>query len=96
MHREVATHFESIEEALQFHSSRPASANKIPIIWGMLDSDPRATNKAISEKLSSKGLFADGTLIGEIRRSVRRAKGLPPRKPRKNSSQGKRPRTPFR
>ena len=90
MHREVAPHFESIEEALQFHSNRPASARKIPVIWSILDKDPKSTNRRITEQLADKGLYADGTLIGEIRRSVRKVKGLPARKPRKISTKSKR------
>jgi len=89
MHRTVAPYFESIEEALQYHSNRPASARKIPVIWGILDKDPTTTNKSIVKILADRGLFADGTLIGEIRRSIRRVKGMPARKSRKSSSTGR-------
>lgn len=83
MHRKVATAFESVEEALQYHSNRPSTSKKIPVIWAILEEDPKTTNKDIVRLLNEKGLFADGTLIGEIRRSVRKAKGLPARKSRK-------------
>ena len=83
MHRKVATAFESVEEALQYHSKRPSTSKKIPVIWAILEEDPKTTNKDIVRLLNEKGLFADGTLIGEIRRSVRKAKGLPARKSRK-------------
>ena len=83
MHRKVATAFESVEEALQYHSNRPSTSKKIPVIWAILEEDPKTTNKDIVRLLNEKGLFADGTLIGEIRRSVRKSKGLPARKARK-------------
>lgn len=70
--------FASLEEALAYHSGRPAKKKKIPILWDLLTGNPDLTNQDLYRVLQAKRIPVDLVLMGEVRRSVRAAQALPP------------------
>ena len=72
MSNRAESFFENKEEALKFHQTRRAKVQKIPLLWQWFSSNPALTNKEVDEKLKQEGLAPDGSLVGEIRRSVKR------------------------
>ena len=76
-------YFLSMAEALEHYAWSKAKTKKIPVVWECLWGDPDATNKDITVVLKAQGkkngisMLPDLTVCGELRRSIRRIKGLP-------------------
>lgn len=85
MSNRAESFFKTKEEALKFHQTRRAKVQKIPLLWQWFSSNPALTNKEVDEKLKGEGLAPDGSLVGEIRRSVKRTPKRPYTKKKKKS-----------